>query len=191
LGQTIAVQSCREPKELEKRTIKIDDSQRAVTEMRRALEAYIGQGNKLWAPLFQGRLAELEARGDTSDGPLRRVDEALALANATGEHWTDALLDRIRGAILLRGEPANTAPAEDAFRAGVAIAQAQKGRSFELQAALALARLYQSAARPTEMLSVLAPALEGFASTPKMPEIADARTLLDQVKGNLGAEMGR
>jgi predicted ATPase len=143
---------------------------------------YVDQGNKLWAPLFQGRLAELEAEGHIADEPLRRIDEALALANETGERWTDAPLHRIRGAILFKCDPANPAPAEDALRAAVAIAQAQKARSFELQAALALADLYQSTARPAEALAVLAPALEGFAPTPEMPEIAKAQALLDQVR---------
>jgi predicted ATPase len=118
------------------------------TGLREALAAYLGQGNKLFVPLFQGLLAELEAEEDYADGALRRIDEALALANETGERWTDALLHRMRGNILLKRDPANPAPAEEAFLAAIAIAQAQKARSFELQAALALAKLYQSNDRP-------------------------------------------
>jgi predicted ATPase len=112
---------------------------------------------------------------------LRRIDEALALANETGERWADSLLHRIRGAILLKRDPANSAPAEEAFRAAIAVAQAQKARSFELQAALALAKLYQATDRPTEAQAVLAPALEGFAPTPELPEIAEAQALLEQL----------
>jgi predicted ATPase len=137
--------------------------ERGMTGLREALAAYLGQGNKLIVPLFQGRLAELEAEGDDADGALRRIDEALALASETGERWTDALLHRIRGEILLKRDPANPAPAEEAFRAAIAIAQAQKARSFELRAALSLAKLYQSTARPADAHAVLAPALEGFA----------------------------
>ncbi|MFZ0605969.1 MAG: hypothetical protein WAN05_32245, partial [Roseiarcus sp.] len=51
-----------------------------------------------------------------------------------------------------------------------------------LRAALALARLYQSTGRPTEAHAVLAPALEGFASTPEMPEIAEAQALLAAIE---------
>jgi predicted ATPase len=156
----------------------LGDGESGITGLREALAAYLGQGNKLWAPLFQGRLAELEADGDDADGALRRIDEALALANETGEHWTDALLHRIHGAILLKRDPANTAPAEEAFLAAVAIAQAQKARSFELQAALSLGRLYQSIGRPAYACAVLALALEGFSPTPEMPEICEAQTLL-------------
>jgi class 3 adenylate cyclase/predicted ATPase len=157
------------------------DRESGMTGLREALAAYLGQGNKLFVPLFQGLLAGLETEGDHADGPLRRIDEALALANETGEHWTDALLHRIRGAILLKRDPAHTAPAEEAFLAAIAVAQAQKAQSFELQAALALAKLYESTVRPIEAHAVLAPALEGFAPTPEMPEIAEAEALLSRL----------
>ena len=104
----------------------------------------------------------------------------------TGERWTDALLHRIRGDILLKADPENPARAEDAYRAAIAIAREQGARSFGLQAALKLAKLYQSTGRPAEAHDVLAPALEGFAPTPEMPEIAEAQALLAAL-----AETGR
>ena len=88
------------------------------------------------------------------------------------------MLHRIRGEILLKRDPANTAPAEEAFLTAIAIAQQQKARSFELRAALSLAKLYQSTSRAADAHAVLAPALEGFAPTPEFPEIAEAQTLL-------------
>jgi predicted ATPase len=109
---------------------------------------------------------------------LSRVDEALALVRETGEHWSDAFLHRLRGEILLKRDPANTAPAEDALLTAIAIAQQQNARSFALRAALSLAKLYQSAARPADAHAVLVPALEGFSPTPEFPEIAEAQTLL-------------
>jgi predicted ATPase len=74
---------------------RLGDRESGVAGLREALAAYLAQGNRLHAPLFEGRLAELEAEGDDLDGPLCRIDEALALASETGEHWTDALLHRI------------------------------------------------------------------------------------------------
>jgi hypothetical protein len=50
-----------------------------------------------------------------------------------------------------------------------------------LLASLLLARLYQSTGRPAEAHAVLAPALEGFAPTPEMPEIAEAQALLGKL----------
>jgi predicted ATPase len=108
----------------------LGDREVGVSGLRRALATYVGQGNKLFLPLFQGWLAQLEAEGDDADGALCRIDEAMALANEIGERWTDSMLHRIRGGILLKRDPANAAPAEEALLAAVAIAQAQKARSF-------------------------------------------------------------
>jgi predicted ATPase len=109
---------------------------------------------------------------------LAGIDEALLIAHETGQHWTDAFLHRIRGEILLRREPRNTAPAEEAFLTAISVAQQQKARSFELQAALSLAKLCQSTGRASDAHAVLAPALEGFSPTPEFPEIKEARALL-------------
>jgi adenylate cyclase len=159
----------------------LGDRENGLTALREALTAYLGQGNKLSVPLFRGRLAELESEGNDTTGPLRRIDEALALANETGEHWTDALLHRIRGAILLKRDPANTAASGEAFLVAIAIAREQGSPSFGLQAAFALAKLYQSTARLAAARAVLVPALEGFAPTPEMPEIAEAQALLAEL----------
>ena len=156
----------------------LGDREGGMTGFREARAAYLGQGNKLYAPLFQGLLGEFEAEGDDAVSALQRIDEALAVARQTGEHATDALLLRIRGEILLKRDPANTAPAEEAFLAAIAIAQAQKARSFELRAALSLAKLYHSTDRPASAHAVLASALKGFSPTPEFPEIAEAQTLL-------------
>jgi predicted ATPase len=153
------------------------DSETGATELRQALAALTDQGNKLFVPLYQGLLAEIEAQGDTA-GALTRVNEALALAHETGEHWSDAYLHRVRGHILLKNDPANTAPAEEAFVTAIAVAQAQKARSFELRAALELVRLYGSTGRSAYGHTLLASALEGFSPTPEFPEIEEAQTLL-------------
>ena len=69
----------------------------------------------------------------------------------------------------------------------------QGTRSFELRAALALAKLYQSTGRPADAHAVLGPALEGFPPAPEMPEIAEAEALLaflaetEEVKAELGS----
>jgi predicted ATPase len=101
------------------------------------------------------------------------------LAQQSGEQYTDAHLHRLRGDILLKHDPAKPALAEEAFKAAVAVAKQQGSRSFGLRAALSLAKLYQSTARPDEANAVLASALRGFSPTPEMPEIAEAQALLE------------
>jgi predicted ATPase len=147
-------------------------------ELQSALSAHVGLGNKLCVPLYQALLAEIEAGGQDAAAALSHIDEAIAVAQHTGERWTDAFLHRIRGEILLKRDPVKVAPAEEAFLTAIAVAQQQKARSFELRAALSLAKLYQSTGRAADAHAVLAPALEGFSPTPEFPEIAEAQALL-------------
>jgi hypothetical protein len=56
--------------------------------------------------------------------------------------------------------------------------QQQEAKSFELQAALPLAKLYQSTGRGADAHAALAPALEGFSPTPELPEAEEAQALL-------------
>jgi predicted ATPase len=158
---------------------RLDGGEIGARELRQALAVFTGQGNKQkqYVPFFQGLLAEIETQSD-AEGALTRIDEALALAGETGEHWSDAFLHRLRGEILLKRDPANTAPAEDAFLTAIAVAQQQKARSFELRAALSLAKLYHSKERPADAHALLASALKGFSPAPEFPEIGEAQMLL-------------
>jgi hypothetical protein len=126
-------------------------------------------------------LAELEAVTSGPDAALTLINEALAISQETEEHFSDPYLYRLRGDILLKRDPAYPVPGEDAYRTAIAIAKDQGARSFQLLAALALAKLCQSTGRSAEAHAVLAPALEGFAPTPEMPEIAEAQALMERL----------
>jgi hypothetical protein len=134
--------------------------------------------NKCGAPFFHGLLAELEATTKGPDSALALIDHGLSIAEETEQHLSDPYLHGLRGEILLRRDPSNPGPAEEAFQAAIAIARQQGARSWGLRAALSFAKLYQSTGRPIEGHAFLATALEGFSPTPEMPEIADAQTLL-------------
>ena len=112
---------------------------------------------------------------------LSMIDEAIAEAISIGERHSDAELHRIRGEILLKRDPTNTPPAEEAFLTAIAVAQQQKARSFELRAALSLAKLYQSTGRVAEAHAMLAPALQSFSPTPEFLDVAEGPALLDSL----------
>jgi predicted ATPase len=144
----------------------VGDREAGSEELRRRLAEYIEKKALMSAQLFQGLLAELEAESASTTAAAARIEEALALAAQTEQAGTNAFLHRIRGDIVLKSDPANPGRAEDAYGAAIAIAREQGARSFGLQAAVRLAKLYQAEGRPAEAHAVLAPALEGFAPTP-------------------------
>jgi adenylate cyclase len=167
---------------------RLGDAQSAADELRRSLDAYASQGNRLGVPYLLGCLAELEAAAGDAARALALIDEGLAMADEGGQQVCDAFLHRLRGDILLKRDLTKTAPAEEAHQTAIVIAKRQGARSYQLLASLPLAKLYQSTARPGDAYSVLAPALEGFAPTPEMPEIAEAQALLQHLaRGGEGA----
>jgi predicted ATPase len=157
---------------------RLGERETGIAQLKECIAVHAEQGNRLFIPFFQGLLSEIEAEGQGSETALTRIDEALALSTEMGAHWTDAFLHRLRGEILLKRDPTNTAPAEEAFFAAIAVAQQQKAKSFELQAALRLAKLYQLTGRPADAHVLLATAVEGFSPTPEFPEVAEAQALL-------------
>ena len=155
---------------------KDSDPEAGASGLKLALEAYLAQGNRSGAPAFYGLLAELEAMRPDLDSALAAVETGFALAEETGEHYTDPYLHRLRGEILLA--TGLTPSAEEAFQTALAIARGQGARGYALLASLALAKLYNSSGRQDDAHVLLASALEGFSPNPEMPEIAEAEGLL-------------
>ena len=137
--------------------------------MRRGAELLREQNVLLFDGLLKIALAEAEARAGDADRAIAILDEALATCDRLGYRAFEAELHRARGEILLKRNPANPAPAEEAFLTAIAVANQQGTRSFELRAALSLAKLYQSTNRPADAHAVLAPALEGFPAHSLLP----------------------
>lgn len=109
------------------------------------------------------------------------IDEALATCQRADYRAFEVELHRARGEILWDLNCANAAPAKEAFLTAIAVSNQQGTRSFELRAALSLAKLYESIGRPAEARAVLTSALAGFSSTLEMPEIDEAQALLSQL----------
>ena len=107
-------------------------------------------------------LAEAEAAGGRIGRRSATVDGA-----TRGDRADRRTLVRCRSASRPRRNSAQArsdehAPAEEAFLTAIAIAQEQKAQSFELHAALSLAKLYQSTNRAADAHAVLAPASRAF-----------------------------
>ena len=157
------------------------DPAAAAAEFRRELAACSDQGATINMAFFHALLSQLETDTMGAETALKRIDDAIALAGQGDNCCYLAFIHRLRGEILQKRDPSNSVSAEEAFRTAIDVTRQQSARSLGLQAALALAKLYQSTGRPAEVHAVLAPALEGFSPTPEMPEIAEPRALMERL----------
>jgi predicted ATPase len=73
------------------------------------------------------------------------------------------------------------ASAEADFREAMSLAQAMGAKAFELRAATALARLLQARSDPVAARCVLAPVYAWFTEGHELPDLRDAKALLDQL----------
>jgi predicted ATPase len=137
---------------------------------------------RLFAPLTGTLLAEREAEAGRVEAALATLDAQLAAIEQTGQHWFDAEVHRARGELLLKLQRPDVAAAESAFMRAIEIARGQQTRTFELRAALSLAKLYKTTGRDQLAGELLAPALVGFSAGPEVPEVEEARRLLAMQK---------
>ena len=139
-------------------------------------------GINLRRPYFLSLLAD--ALGDAGEvvDALATLDEALALADATGERWWEPEQLRLKGVLLQRQTVPDRAGAETCFLRALDVARARQARSLELRAATSLARLWQELDRPREARGVLADIYGRFTEGLDAPDLVDARAVL----ANLG-----
>ncbi|MBV8336167.1 MAG: hypothetical protein JO358_12155 [Alphaproteobacteria bacterium] len=152
-----------------------------LAEMRRGLAIHRGQGFVFYLPSFETALAEAEASSGETDAGLRCLVDALAELECTEERWYKAEMHRIRAEILLKRDPAATAAAEQSLQAAIAMARSQKARSFELRAALNLARLWRDQGRRGEARDLLAPVYGWFTEGFDTLDLKETKTLLEEL----------
>jgi predicted ATPase/class 3 adenylate cyclase len=138
---------------------RLHDAKGGAATVQQALAALVESGDMAEAAYYIGLLAQLEVEAVGVEAALARVDEALGLTHQGEVRFCLAFLHRLRGDLLLKRHPVEPSLAEEAFSAAIAVAKEQGARSYHLQAALPLAKLYQSTGRPLEAYAVLVPAL--------------------------------
>ena len=149
--------------------------------MRRGLAIVRGQATVWLLPSLEAALAEAEASAGETDAGIRRLDDSLAELERTEQRWFEAEIHRMRGEILLKRDPADTAAADQSLQAAIAIAQSQKARSFELRTATSLARLRRDQGHCTEARDLLAPVYGWFTEGFDTADLKEAAALLSEL----------
>jgi predicted ATPase len=130
---------------------------------------------------YVGILAELHARlGDYSTS-LRLIEDAHRQMQQTEHHFWHAELCRIEGEVRHQaGTP--DVEAEACFANAIEWARKQHAKSFELRAAMSLARRWRDLGRHRDAFDLLTPIYQWFTEGFDTPDLKDARTLLNEVR---------
>jgi hypothetical protein len=112
---------------------------------------------------------------------LRVIAAALAEGEASGTHWVDAELLRLRGDLLVRLASNDQTEVETCFRTALSVAREQGSRGFELRAAVSLAHLLSARGRRDEARAILAPVYGWFTEGFDTADLQEAGALLDKV----------
>jgi len=123
-----------------------------------------------------GRHGEGEMGGKSASGTVARPTQR---GQACCRAPSDAVARPTqRGQASCRA-PSDEDAAECCFRQAIAVAQRQEAKSWELRAAISLARLLRDRGRPAEARDILAPIYAWFTEGFDTPDLQEARALLD------------
>jgi predicted ATPase len=96
----------------------------------------------------------------------------------TKERWYEAEVYRMAGEIALKS-PERATKAEAYFGQALVIARAQQAKSWELRAALSMARLLSAQGEPDKATDLLAPVYGWFTEGFDTSDLKEAKALLD------------
>jgi class 3 adenylate cyclase/predicted ATPase len=143
------------------------------------ITAYLSTGSRVYLPIFWSHLSSAYAQLGQFDDAWRCIGEAMTAVETTQERWYEAEINRIRGEIALELPQLGPSQAEGYFERALSVARAQQAKSWELRAAMSMARLWRGRGKRNEARDLLAPVYSGFTEGFDTRDLKEAKALLD------------
>jgi class 3 adenylate cyclase/predicted ATPase len=143
------------------------------------IAAWRSTGATFFLPWWLTHLAAVYAELDQLNDSWRCIKEAIMAVETTGERWCEAEVNRAAGEIELLSSEPEKAKAEEYFDRALAVARQQQAKSWELRAAMSLARLWRSQGKPQQARELLAPVYGWFTEGFDTLDLKEAKALLD------------
>jgi predicted ATPase len=156
--------------------------QEGIAQIQQGLVAQQATGAEIARPSFLVLLAEAHAAAGQAAAGLSVLAEALTLVDRTGERFHEAEIYRLKGELLLQQAMPDTPQAEACLQQALAVARRQQARSWELRAALSLARLWQRQGQRAAASELLAPIYAWFTEGFDTADLREARALLADLR---------
>ena len=153
----------------------------AVRDLTSGIAAMRSTGNAMWRPLFLSHLARANAEIRQFSAARTNILEAMTAVETTKETWYEAEINRVAGEIALLGTEPDAAKAGDYFASALKIAREQKAKSWELRAAMSMARLLRSQGTPEDAHEILAPVYDWFTEGFDTFDLREAKLLLEEL----------
>ena len=160
-------------------TGKASDAVQMITSGIAALQSIMGA--TLWMPWFLSHLAIAYAELAQLDDAWRCIGEAMTAVEATKERWCEAEVNRIAGEIALKSPEPSVAKAVVYFERALSVARQQQATSWELRAAMSMARLWRDQGKRDEARDLLAPVYGWFTEGFDTLDLKEAKGLLDEL----------
>jgi predicted ATPase len=136
-------------------------------------------GATVCQPTYLSYLTRAYAKLGQFDDAWRSISEAVAGVETTKELWCEADIHRIAGEITLMSWPPNGSKAEGYFERALTVARAQQAKSWELRAAMSMARMWRDQGKQNEARDLLAPVYGWFTEGFHTRDLKEAKALLD------------
>ena len=142
---------------------------------------YRSTGAHTFLPTLLSSLASAYAEMGKFEDAQRCIAEALVAIETTKEKWFESDINRLAGEIALKSPALNATAAEAYFQRALAVARQQQAKSWELRAAMSMARLWRDQGKRDEARELLAPVYGWFTEGFDTHDLKDAKALLDEL----------
>jgi predicted ATPase len=142
---------------------------------------YRSTGATVWSTSFLSYLALAHADLGKFDDAWRCIGETMKVVETTKERWFEAEANRIAGEIALMSPAPDAAQAQSYFERALAVARQQQAKSWELRAAMSMARLWRDQGKRDEARDLLAPVYGWFTEGFDTLDLKEAKALLEKL----------
>src|SRR5262245_490690 len=139
---------------------------------------YRSTGSRLYLPIFLSHLSRAYAELGQFDQAWRCIGEAMAAVETTRERWYEAEIHRVTGEIALKLPQLGSSQAETYFERALTVARVQQAKSWELRAAMSMARLWRDQDMREKARDLLAPVYGCFTEGFDTRDLKEAKALL-------------
>ena len=153
----------------------------AVQTITAGITAFRSTRATVWVPLYLSHLARAYAELGQFDDAWRCICEAMTTLETTKEKWLEAEAYRMAGEIARLAPEHDAAKAEAYFDRALAVARQQQAKSWELRAAMSMARLWRDQGKRDKARELLAPVYGWFTDGFDTLDLKEAKVLLEQL----------